>query len=163
MTYRGNFEFDPAEYHVHIQTIDDDYHEIYFTADRSLLDLLQMGSYSDAAFTTICVPIIDLVCLKASLDDLPTIAATRQIYNGYEDYDVNEVCLTPKTEQELLDIAIEYLWEKFGDIPMDPETETMEESFLHFPAGTPREEIWHWFDQYHGKGIHYLLYERGAS
>lgn len=54
---------------------------------------------------------------------------------------------------------VEELWEQFSDIPMDPETETMEEPFLHFPAGTSREDIWHWFDVNHPGGIAYLLYK----
>jgi len=28
-----------------------------------------------------------------------------------------------------------------------------------FPAGTTREEIWHWFDEHHPKGVVYLLRE----
>lgn len=54
---------------------------------------------------------------------------------------------------------VEELWNQFSDIPMDPETETMEEPFLHFPAGTSREDIWHWFDVNHPGGIVYLLYK----
>lgn len=56
------------------------------------------------------------------------------------------------------DAKLERLWAEFADVPMDPETEEMEEPFLHFPAGTNREEIWHWFDERHSKGIVYLLY-----
>ncbi len=56
------------------------------------------------------------------------------------------------------DRELEELWEGFADVPMDPETEEMEEPFLHFPAGTNREEIWHWFDERHSKGVVYLLY-----
>lgn len=54
--------------------------------------------------------------------------------------------------------AIKALWDEFGDITMDPETELMEEPFLHFPAGTHREEIWEWFDKVYPKGVHALLY-----
>ena len=54
---------------------------------------------------------------------------------------------------------IEKLWEKFEDVPMDPVTECMEAPFLNFPAGTHREEIWHWFDERHTKGVAYLLYD----
>lgn len=61
------------------------------------------------------------------------------------------------------DAAIEGLWEQFADIPMDPVTEEIEEPYLHFPAGTHREEIWHWFDEQHSKGVYYLLYERGDA
>lgn len=56
------------------------------------------------------------------------------------------------------DRELEELWAELEDVPMDPETECMEEAFLHFPAGTPREEIWHWFDERHSKGVAYLLY-----
>ncbi len=56
------------------------------------------------------------------------------------------------------DAKLERLWAEFADVPMDPETEEMEEPFLHFPAGTNREEIWHWFDERHSKGTVYLLY-----
>lgn len=40
------------------------------------------------------------------------------------------------------DAELEILWEKFSDIPMDPDTEKIEETFLNFPAGTDREDIW---------------------
>ena len=50
-----------------------------------------------------------------------------------------------------------------ADIPMDPETERMEEDFLCFPMRTHREEIWHWFDERHSKGVYYLLYERNLK
>ena len=56
------------------------------------------------------------------------------------------------------DKRLEDLWGEFGDIPMDPETERIEEPFLSFPAGTDREDIWHWFDKRHSKGVAYLLY-----
>ena len=57
------------------------------------------------------------------------------------------------------DIEIEALWQAFSDVPMNPEAEKIEAPFLHFPAGTDREEIWHWFDERHSKGVAWLLYE----
>lgn len=39
------------------------------------------------------------------------------------------------------------LWEEFGDVPMDPETECLDEPWMEFPKGTFREDIWHWFEQ----------------
>ena len=52
---------------------------------------------------------------------------------------------------------IKDLWQKFGDIPMNPETECLEKDFIprttdgilmyRFPAGTHREDIWHWFEE----------------
>lgn len=50
------------------------------------------------------------------------------------------------------------LWAEFGELPMNPETECMEKPFLHFPAGTHREEIWHWFDERYSTGVYSLLY-----
>lgn len=40
----------------------------------------------------------------------------------------------------------EMLWSKFGDVPMNPETECIEEEWNGFPAGTHREQIWFWFE-----------------
>ncbi len=56
------------------------------------------------------------------------------------------------------DSRLEEWWHDFSDVPMNPETKQMEVEFLHFPAGTDREEIWKWFDERHSKGIYYLLY-----
>lgn len=55
------------------------------------------------------------------------------------------------------DAELERLWAEFGDVPMNPETECMDEPFLGFPAGTHREDIWHWFDERHSRGVAYLL------
>lgn len=56
------------------------------------------------------------------------------------------------------DKRLEALWDQFGDIPMNPDTEQIEEEFLRFPVGTDREEIWHWFDERYSKGVAGLLY-----
>lgn len=56
------------------------------------------------------------------------------------------------------DALMEELWAQFADVPMDPDTELMEDDFLHFPHGTSREEIWHWFDEHYSKGVAALLY-----
>ena len=39
------------------------------------------------------------------------------------------------------------LWEELEDVPMDPETERIEQIWHNFPIGTHREEIWHWFER----------------
>ena len=56
------------------------------------------------------------------------------------------------------DTVLESLWKQFEDIPMNPDTEKTEKTFMDFPAGTDREDIWHWFDERHSKGVSYLLY-----
>ena len=55
------------------------------------------------------------------------------------------------------DRELEELWDEFADVPMNPETEEMEEPFLHFPAGTNREEVWEWFDERYSRGVAKLL------
>lgn len=45
------------------------------------------------------------------------------------------------------EIYIKDLWEEFGEVPMNPETEEIEESWKHFLPGTHREDIWYWFEE----------------
>ena len=45
-----------------------------------------------------------------------------------------------------LDLVKE-LWANFGDVPMDPETECIEDFWGRFIPGDHREEIWHWFEK----------------
>lgn len=59
------------------------------------------------------------------------------------------------------DKALEELWDQFADIPINPETECIEEKFLGWGPGISREEIWHWFDKRHSKGVAFLLYGDG--
>ena len=56
------------------------------------------------------------------------------------------------------DEELKELWAQFCGVPIDPDTECMGEPFLGFPAGTHREDIWHWFDERHSKGVAYLMY-----
>jgi len=55
---------------------------------------------------------------------------------------------------------IESLWNLMVDISFD-ENEKKElilaEKFHCFGKGTPRFDIWHWFDEHHSKGVAYLL------
>lgn len=39
------------------------------------------------------------------------------------------------------------LWEEFGNVPMNPETEEIEQPWKHFLPGTHREDIWRWFEE----------------
>ena len=68
----------------------------------------------------------------------------------------------PGADKSDKDIRLEELWRQFGDVPMNPETECIEEDFLHFPAGTNRMDIWHWFDEQHSLGVAYLTGQKGA-
>lgn len=60
-----------------------------------------------------------------------------------------------------LDHLLEKIWDGLEDIPFyerDGE-QYIEEDYLDFEEGTSREDIWHWFDERHSKGVHFLLYE----
>ena len=44
-------------------------------------------------------------------------------------------------------LDVRSLWQDFGDVPMNPETECLDEKWLHFEVGTFREDIWKWFER----------------
>ena len=61
------------------------------------------------------------------------------------------------------------LWAQLGDIPIFTEDEegdcpeSIALPFLHFPVGTPREDIWHWFEEVFPVTVHELMYGGPAS
>ncbi|MFI3279633.1 MAG: hypothetical protein R3Y55_03810 [Rikenellaceae bacterium] len=82
-------------------------------------------------------------------------------WDDIDDSELNAYCQLLQLYLNLVaggDEALEKAWQELGDVPMCPETEDMEEPFLHFPRFTRREEIWKWFDEHHTKGVAYLLY-----
>ncbi len=54
------------------------------------------------------------------------------------------------------DTLIEDLWRTFIDVNID-ENECIEQNWFIFEKGTYREEIWHWFDENHSKGVGWLI------
>lgn len=65
--------------------------------------------------------------------------------------------------QELLDNAIERLWDELEDIPFSEDKHgvlRLDVKWHEFPKGTSREDVWKWFDIHHSKGVNYLLNER---
>lgn len=80
-------------------------------------------------------------------------------------YDTYSLLHDALTDIELLrdrDEQLRDLWDEFGDVPMNPETECIEQPFLGWGAGVHREEIWHWFDKRYSKGVYALLYGEGG-
>lgn len=60
------------------------------------------------------------------------------------------------------DEEIEQKWRELEDVPMDEDSEGelfLADAWYIFPKGAKREEIWHWFDKRHSKGVAWLLYE----
>jgi len=64
---------------------------------------------------------------------------------------------------EYRDDLLEDYWADLADIPVDPDTDKLEEPFMSFPAGTDKEDVWRWFDERHSKGVAYLLYHDGVD
>lgn len=59
----------------------------------------------------------------------------------------------------LNDEVIKNLWNELTDIPFE-ESENdlvLSEDWFIFDKGTEREDIWHWFDQHHSKGVGWLM------
>ena len=68
----------------------------------------------------------------------------------------------PTPPENMTDLDLENLWLELADVPFDdndPDVDmTLAENWKWFSKGTPREEIWHWFDERHSKGVAFLLY-----
>lgn len=57
-----------------------------------------------------------------------------------------EDCWCKNCAEHVRLLTLEELWDKFLDVPINNNDE-IEESFLSFPAGTYRFDIWHWFEE----------------
>lgn len=64
-----------------------------------------------------------------------------------------------KKEISLTDEVLEFLWERLGDVPVDDDG-FLDDCFMGYEPGTDREEIWHWFDEYHSEGVAALMNRR---
>ena len=66
----------------------------------------------------------------------------------------------------MTDKEIEQKWNELEDVLFD-EIEDGEliiaEDWFLFNKGCNREDIWHWFDEHHSKGVAWLLYEYGTD
>ena len=51
------------------------------------------------------------------------------------------------------------MWDELEDVPVD-ENECIDIDWHGWSKGTHREEIWHWFDERHSKGVGWLMSER---
>ena len=59
----------------------------------------------------------------------------------------------------IIDEALEKMWDELEDVPVD-EDECIDIDWHGWDKGTHREEIWHWFDEWHSKGVGWLINER---
>ena len=67
-----------------------------------------------------------------------------------------------RTFPNLSDAIVYALWQTLEDVPISTDIEeTLEQEFFIFPVGTPKEDVWHWFDDNYSKGVASLLYNDG--
>lgn len=72
-----------------------------------------------------------------------------------------EKIFVPYCERNKTDKEIENVWESLTDIPFDEDDEKeliLADDWYVFGKGTSREDIWHWFDERHSKGVVWLMY-----
>lgn len=104
--------------------------EMDFGAFKAAIDVRDLlANHKNAFFPDV------VETLKSTLP-LAKERLTANEYSGAE-------CLLAKMEE------VVNAWEDFGDVPMDPETECIDVAWNQFQAGTHRETIWHWFEDYH--------------
>lgn len=62
----------------------------------------------------------------------------------------------------ICDATLERRWKELGDVPFDdpgPESDmVLAVDWWCFKKGTEREDIWHWFDEHHSKGVAFLMF-----
>lgn len=71
-----------------------------------------------------------------------------------------------RLEQKYMDRFLEKKWEDLADIPFLEKDgkEILDGTYWDFTKGlTTKEDIWHYFDHNHSKGVHFLLYELDYS
>lgn len=89
-----------------------------------------------------------------------------QKYEKYEDCNTSHNATMDAAYEEvskgivLDDKVLEFLWRRFGNIPVDDDGIT-EEDFIGYPEGTDREDIWKWFDKHHSVGVVVLMNMEG--
>ena len=66
---------------------------------------------------------------------------------------------------DITDYEVEKLWNEFEDVLFienensgDSCNLVLSDNWQGWNNGTTRDTIWHWFDEHHSKGIHWLLY-----
>lgn len=94
------------------------------------------------------------VCMRAGWNQKNVLAKG-------EFYKTKEECLAAIVEKysfckKFSDEQLAKLWGILGDIPVNKDDEILE-SFINFPVGTHKEDVWHWFDEKHSEGVYVLM------
>ena len=95
------------------------------------------------------------VCMRAGWHQ-KNVLAKAEFYRTKEECQaaiVEKYSLSKKYSDEQL----EELWSILRDVPVNDNDEIME-PFIDFPIGTHKEDVRHWFDEKHSKGMYALMH-----
>ena len=85
---------------------------------------------------------------------------TDEIGGECSDTSEEEDCWCKNCEENVQLKTLKELWEDFSDVPVNNDDE-IERDFLCFEAGTPKLDVWHWFDERCPNNLHDdLLYHK---
>lgn len=92
----------------------------------------------------------------------------RDIYdslNEVQDWELADKFNGKGIGDNFTDAELGQMWEELADVPVteDGDEEPIEENFYFFSKGTPKMDIWHWFDTKHPKGLAVGLQHMGES
>lgn len=65
-------------------------------------------------------------------------------------------------KEDVNDREVEKLWDDLTDVPVYENEKfelCLDVDWQGWSKGTDREEIWHWFDEHHSKGVGWLMNE----
>lgn len=66
-------------------------------------------------------------------------------------------------DQWVVKSNLDLCWEELGNVPIDPDSEEIEQPFLHFDTGTGRYVIWHWIEEHFNVSIGEYLANRSTK
>ena len=55
--------------------------------------------------------------------------------------------------QKEIDNFLSALWDEFSNVPVDEDTDTIDDSFYIWEIGTDKSDVWHWLDDNHSLGL----------
>lgn len=104
------------------------------------LQIMKEYEHTDLSVTDLADLVCDLARLTVLENEAKTFIATSA-----------KIPIMNEAEKQLDDARA--LWRKLGDTPINDDGE-LEEPFLQFEIGTPREDIWHWFETVFNLSVH---------
>ncbi len=84
-------------------------------------------------------------CDELFYDTNPQVNAPKFAIGGLASLKGHE-CPNCKTDNYLSDDVYKALWRLLGDVPVTTDDD-LDGEFLHFPKGTDKFEVWHWFEE----------------